>query len=165
MGEYQRVDDWGISWLELMFSFTLFSKQYTPIKGGGQKADALYWDYCSPQGLLQPSSARSVSKVFFTIQQMILAIHALTEVTMIPSFKIKTNTSLRHFGFRGTYVGLPCRPWLPNGPETAQAMSAYIARLNGSRACLFSVRLVGFPVQFDVGPFEELSMEDRHKLG
>ena len=42
-------------------------------------------------------------------------------------------------------------------------MSDYIARLNGSRACLLPVKLVSSPVPFDVGPFEELSMEDRHK--
>ena len=42
--DYSRKDDWGISWLELLFSFILFSNMYPPVKTSGQKADAVFWD-------------------------------------------------------------------------------------------------------------------------
>jgi hypothetical protein len=52
--DYSRKDDWGISWLEMLFSFILFSNMYPPVKTGGQKADAIFWDYNAHEALLLP---------------------------------------------------------------------------------------------------------------
>ena len=112
---YRRTDDWGISWLELMFSFVLFSGKYPPVKGGGQKQNAIFWDYCSDEGLLQPPADRSATKLYFTFQKMILAIRTITGVCVFPNFKDKSGSSLRRFGFNGTFAEVPCRPCLPNG--------------------------------------------------
>ena len=37
-----QSDDWGISRLELLFSFVLFSGIYPPVKTGGQKSKAVF---------------------------------------------------------------------------------------------------------------------------
>ena len=150
-------------WLELMFSFVLFSQKYPPIKGGGQKQDALFWDYCSPEGLVQPPSARSVTKMYYTFQKMILAIRTVTDVNLFPNFKEKSCTSLKRFGFNGACAGVPCRPFLPNSQQTCQHVHQYICRLNGSLACSLPVKLLESPIPFDQGPLVENSMVERHK--
>ena len=160
---YRRHDDWGISWLELVFSFVLFSHKYPPIKGGGQKQDALFWDYCSPEGLVQPPSSRSVTKMYYTFQKMILAIRTLTGVNLFPNFKEKSCTSLKRFGFHGACAGVPCRPSLPNSQLTCQHVHQYVSRLNGSLACSLPVKLLESPIPFDQGPLVENCMIDRHK--
>ena len=160
---YRRPDDWGISCLELMFSFILFSGKYPPIKGGGQKQDAIFWDYCSPEGLIQTPAARSVKKLYFTFQEMILALRTITDVNIFRNYKEKSSTSLKRFGFNGTFAGVPCRPCLPNGSQTCQFVYEYICRLNGSHACSLPVKLLDHPVPFDRGDHVENSMLDRHK--
>jgi hypothetical protein len=89
--DYCRKDDWGISWLEMLFSFILFSNMYPQVKTGGQKADAIFWDYNAQEALLLPTSTRAASRIYFTFQQAILAIKTITlvnkEVLITPSFQ------------------------------------------------------------------------------
>ena len=52
--DYSRKNDWGISWLEMLFSFILFSNTYPPVKTGGQKANAIFWDWRCPRRPVLP---------------------------------------------------------------------------------------------------------------
>lgn len=62
--DYSRNDNWGISWLVLLFSFVLFSGMYPPVKTGGKKADAVFLNYSSGEALMLPASTRSASKTY-----------------------------------------------------------------------------------------------------
>eukprot|EP00435_Cladocopium_sp_Y103_P040584 s1003_g11.t1 len=130
--DYSRSDDWGISWLELLFSFVLFSKRPPPVKSGGQTKDAVFYDYNSQEALCLPVSARAASRTYYTFQQAILAIRTITSVNIFPDFASKKTSTLRHFFFKGTFAGVPCRPVLPNPVETCQAVSDYVSSLQGS---------------------------------
>eukprot|EP00435_Cladocopium_sp_Y103_P050018 s2317_g15.t1 len=135
--DYSRRDDWGISWLELLFSFVLFSKRLPPVKSGGQTKDAVFYDYNSQEALCLPASARAASRTYYTFQQAILAIRTITSVNIFPDFASKKTSTLRHFFFKGTFAGVPCRPVLPNPVETCQAVSDYVSNLQAD--CLSCV--------------------------
>eukprot|EP00435_Cladocopium_sp_Y103_P050765 s2212_g15.t1 len=161
--DYSRGDDWGISWLELLFSFVLFSKRLPPVKSGGQSKDAVFYDYNSQEALCLPTSARAASRTYYTFQQAILAIRTITSVNIFPDFASKKTSTLRHFFFKGTFAGVPCRPVLPNPVETCQAVSDYVSSLQGSLTFHHPVK-VGFqPVQFDSGPLTESSVPERYQ--
>ena len=83
--DYKRSDDWGISWLELLFSFVLFSQMYPPVKTGGQKSEAIFLNYSSKEALLLLSSTRSASKTYYTFSQAILAIRTISGTTILES--------------------------------------------------------------------------------
>ena len=124
--DYKRSDDCGISWLELLFSFVLFSQMYPPVKTGGQKSEAVFLNYSSKEALRLPLSTRSASKTYYTFSQAILAFRTITGAAILPNLSSKKCSSLRHFSFSGTFAGLPCRPCLPNPGETAQAVYEYV---------------------------------------
>ena len=160
--DYKRSDDWGISWLELLFSFVLFSRMYPPVKTGGQKADAVFLNYSSKEALLLPSSTRSASKTYYTFSQAILAIRTITG-TSLPNFSSKKCSSLRHFSFSGTFAGLPCRPCLPNPADTAQAVYEYVNRLGGANTFHLPLSILAAPLPSDSGDITEVSMRERHQ--
>eukprot|EP00435_Cladocopium_sp_Y103_P010479 s2347_g2.t1 len=155
--DYAKPDDWGISWLELLFSFCLFTNKYPPVKTDGQYKAANFWNYTSDQALLQPSSARAASRMYYVFQQAILAMKTVTLVNLIPEFTSKKCTSLRRFGFKGTFAGLPCRPRLPNPAETIQTVFEYISTLGGSLTFYRPLTFLSNPTQFDHGPLTEIS--------
>ena len=161
--DYNQKDDWGISWLELLFSFVLHSGMYPPVKTGGQKADAVFLNYSSQEALLLPASTRSASKTYYTFSQAILAIRTITEVLILPNFTSKKCSSLRHFSFTGTFAGLPCRPCLPNPAETSQAVFDYVSRLGGAVTFHLPLTILNAPLPFDQGNFTEISMRERHQ--
>ena len=161
--DYNQKDDWGISWLELLFSFVLYSGMYPPVKTGGQKADAVFLNYCSPEALMLPASTRSASKTYYTFSQAILAIRTITEVSILPNFSSKKCSSLRHFSFTGTFAGLPCRPCLPNPAETSRAVFDYVSKLGGALTFHLPLTVLDAPLPFDQGTFTEISMRERHQ--
>eukprot|EP00435_Cladocopium_sp_Y103_P066489 s149_g28.t1 len=160
--DYSRSDDWGISWLELLFSFCLFSNKYPPVKTDGQYKAANFWSYTSNQALLQPASARAASRMYYVFHQAILAIKTVTLANLLPEFSCKKCTSLRRFGFRGTFAGLPCRPRLPNPAETIQTVFDYVSSLGGSLTFHRPLSFLTNPAAFDHGPLPEIS--DGHPL-
>jgi hypothetical protein len=99
--DYKKSDDWGISWLEMLFSCVLFSRMYPPVKTGGQKSEAVFLNYSSKEALLLPPSTRSASKTYYTFSQAILAIRTITSTAILPNFTSKKCSSLRHFSFLG----------------------------------------------------------------
>eukprot|EP00435_Cladocopium_sp_Y103_P057297 s916_g19.t1 len=159
--DYNRQDDWGISWLELLFSFILFSKRYPPVKTGGQTKDAVFYDYNSNEALCLPVSARAASRTYYTFSQAILAIRTITATNLFPEFSSKKSSTLRHFFFKGTFAGVPCRPVLPNPVETCQAVYDYVSNLQGSLTFHHPVKFPFSPVQFDSGPLHEASVPER----
>eukprot|EP00435_Cladocopium_sp_Y103_P025505 s2767_g6.t1 len=161
--EYSKPDDWGISWLEMLFSFCLFTNKYPPVKTDGQYKAANFWSYTSDQALLQPASARAASRMYYVFQQAILAIKTVTLANLLPDFSVKKCTSLRRFGFRGTFAGLPCRPRLPNPAETIQMVYEYISSLGGSLTFYRPLTFLQTPTPFDHGPLTELSVPERHQ--
>ena len=161
--DYKRSDDWGISWLELLFSFVLFSQMYPPVKTGGQKSEAVFLNYSSKEALLLPSSTRSASKTYYTFSQAILAIRTITGTTILPNFSSKKCSSLRHFSFSGTFAGLPCRPCLPNPADTAQAVYEYVNRLGGANTFHLPLSILAAPLPSDSGDITEVSMRERHQ--
>jgi hypothetical protein len=148
----------------MLFSFILFSNMYPPVKTGGQKADAIFWDYNAQEALLLPTSTRAASRIYFTFQQAILAIKTITLVDIIPVFSSKKCSSLRHFSFSGKFAGLPCRPCLPNPSKTCQAVFSYISRLGGADSFHLPLNLLAAPVPFNVGPLQELPIAQRHQV-
>eukprot|EP00435_Cladocopium_sp_Y103_P073917 s162_g45.t1 len=161
--EYDRSDDWGISWLELLFSFVLFSKRLPPVKSGGQTKNAVFYDYNSQEALCLPTSSRAASRTYYTFHQAILAIRTITSVNIFPDFASKKTSTLRHFFFKGTFAGVPCRPVLPNPVETCQAVFDYVSSLQGSLTFHLPVKVQFQPVQFDFGPLTESSIPERHQ--
>eukprot|EP00435_Cladocopium_sp_Y103_P065287 s404_g27.t1 len=161
--EYDRGDDWGISWLELLFSFVLFSKRLPPVKSGGQTKNAVFYDYNSQEALCLPTSARAASRTYYTFHQAILAIRTITSVNIFPDFTSKKTSTLRHFFFKGTFAGVPCRPVLPNPVETCQAVFDYVSNLQGSLTFHLPIKVQFQPVQFDVGPLTESSIPERYQ--
>ena len=158
--DYSRNDNSGISWLVLLFSFVLFSGMYPPVKTGGKKADAVFLNYSSREVLMLPASTRSASKIYYTFSQAILAIRTITSALILPNFSSKKCPCFRHFSFTGTFAGLPCRPCLPNPPETAQAVYEYVSRLGGALTFHLPLTLLDAPLPFDQGDITEVSMRE-----
>jgi hypothetical protein len=161
--DYKRSDDCGISWLELLFSFVLFSQMYPPVKTGGQKSEAVFLNYSSKEALMLPLSTRSASKTYYTFSQAILAIRTITGAAILPNLSSKKCSSLRHFSFSGTFAGLPCRPCLPNPGETAQAVYEYVTRLGGATTFHLPLTVLAAPLPSDGGDIVEVSMRERHQ--
>ena len=163
--DYSRKDDWGISWLEMFFSFILFSNMYPPVKTGGQKTDAIFLDYNAHEALLLP-----MAYVDLCCFQDLLYVptgnfgHRNHHLGGHHSSVLKKCSSLRHFSFSGTFAGLPCRPCLPNPSETCQAVFSYISRLGGADSFYLPLNLLSAPVPFNVGPLQELPIAQRHQV-
>ena len=156
--DYSRKDDWGISWLEMLFSFILFSNTYPPVKTGGQKADAIFWDWCCPRRPVLPQGfTLPFSRPFWPSKPS----------RWLISFLCLLRRSVRRSVisiYSGTFAGMPCRPSLPNPSETCQAVFSYISRLGGADSFYLPLNLLKTPVPFKVGPLQELPIAQRHQV-
>ena len=132
--DMKQTGDWGISWLELLFSFFLTTGFRCPIKLEGAGAQAKYIDYSDPQALLLPDSKRSVSLQILCFRNLWQNVTTVVQNDILPRFNSYKCFSISRLGFKSPVAGIPCRPILPNQEMTMKLVWGYIQQLNGSVA-------------------------------
>ena len=161
--DYRPKDDWGISWLELLFNFCLCSQQYFPIRKSGRSIDSCYIPYNSEEARLAYSAKRAVHMQTLCMERLIRSLENLQEKKIFPSFRSNQCKSLIRYGYMGNHTGIPCRPIMLQQQETLQWVKKYMhqARIKGSLTEPFHIP--GAPVILTFPPLIEISAKDRWK--
>jgi hypothetical protein len=132
--DMKTTGDWGVSWLELLFSFFLTTGFRCPIRLEGAGAQSKYIDYADPQALLLPDNKRSVSLQILCFRNLWQNVTTLVQHDILPKFNSYKCFSISRLGFKSPVAGIPCSPILPNQEMTMKLVWGYIQQLNGSVA-------------------------------
>ena len=159
--DMKTTGDWGVSWLELLFSFYLSTGYRCPIKLEGAGAQAKYIDYDDPQALLLPDNKRSVSLQILCFRNLWQNITTLVQKDVLPRFTSYKCFSVSRLGFKSPVAGVPCRPILPNQEMTMKLVWSYIQQLNGSVALHKPLVSKHLNVLCHFQPFVELEPRER----
>ena len=108
--DYERVDDWGISWFELVINFTLMMQTFFPVRIQGQGSFSVYVPYNSEEAIIGYPKRRAAYTQSFCLLKAVGAIQSVSRQVLMPKFKSKQCRSLSRLGFHEKYTGLPCRP-------------------------------------------------------
>lgn len=160
---YNRKDDWGISWLELLFNFCFWSQMCFPIRKSGRSIDSCYISFNSEEALLAYAAKRAVHMQTLCMEGMIRSLENLQDKEIFPSFDSNQCKSLIRFGYNGKHTGIPCRPIMLYPKETMQWVRKYMhqARIKGSLTDPFKIPMSQPCIVCD--HIEELSAEERWK--
>lgn len=160
---YNRKDDWGISWLELLFNFCFWSQMCFPIRKSGRSIDSCYISYNSEEALLAYAAKRAVHMQTLCMEGMIRSLENLQDKKIFHSFDSNQCKSLIRFGYNGKHTGIPCRPIMLYQKETMQWVRKYMhqARIKGSLTDPFKIPISQPCIVCD--HIEELSAKERWK--
>ena len=111
--DYLQDNDWGITWVELYFSFLWATGVHIPIKVSGTAYTTRMIDFTLPEAMLLPHSKRSLASQTTCFQRSLSALNHLTGQKWFPHFNSGRVTSLKHLGWSVQATGIPCRPILP----------------------------------------------------
>ena len=113
-----RRDDRGISWVELAFSFMLWSGHSLPVKVRTDRGWRAY-PVSDPKVMLLPPSHRSVRNLAESFRWIVKHLQTFSQTKFIPSYRKQGSKSLVSLGFSTDHEGgVACRPALPNGEAT-----------------------------------------------
>lgn len=134
--DYGEADknDWGMSWLELIFNFYIVTGRNLPIRLEGYGAKSVYIPYHGPQAILLPKSKRAASLQILTFRNLLQNMQSIESQNFFPSFKESKCKSLQRLGHVCPVAGVPRRPIIPRQAETIVAVQRYIQSLNASAA-------------------------------
>ena len=134
--DVQQADkmDWGMSWLELLFSFYITTGYNIPIKIDGTGAKARYIDYHSDEATLLPKSKRTASLQILSFRNLLQNLLTITDTPFFPVFGESKCRSLQRLGHVCPVAGVPRRPTIPNQEQTIRTVRQYILALKGSAA-------------------------------
>ena len=127
-------NDWGMSWLELIFNFYIVTGHNLPIRLEGYGAKSVYIPYHSSQAILLPKSKRSASLQILTFRNLLQNMQSIESQIFFPSFKESKCKSLQRLGHVCPVAGVPRRPIIPRQAETIVAVQRYIQSLQSSAA-------------------------------
>ena len=126
--------DWGMSWLELLFSFYITTGYNIPIKRDGAGAKATYIEYTSDEAALLPKTKRAASLQILSFRNLLQNLLTITDTPFFPVFGESKCRSLQRMGHVCPVAGVPRRPTIPNQEQTILAVRQYIVALKGSAA-------------------------------
>ena len=134
--DYKEHDknDWGMSWLELIFNFYITTGYNLPIRTEGYGAKSVYISYQSPEALLLPKSKRAASLQILTFRNLLQNVQTIEKQDFFPQFKESKCKSLQRLGHCCPVAGVPRRPVIPRQEETLTAVRNYVISLKGSAA-------------------------------
>ena len=161
--DYERVDDWGISWFELVINFTLMMQTFFPVRIQGQGSFSVYVPYNSEEAIIGYPKRRAAYTQSFCLLKAVGAIQSVSRQVLMPKFKSKQCRSLSRLGFHEKYTGLPCRPGMLLQTQTMDIVWDYIQKIGPNG---FLDRPLEIPVQAPWAtfpPLDEISPDLRYK--
>lgn len=134
--DYETSDknDWGMSWLEIIFNFYIVTGYNLPIRTEGSGAKSVYISYQSPEALLLPKTKRAASLQILTFRNLLQNVQTIEKQLFFPQFKESKCKSLQRLGHPSPVAGVPRRPILPRQNETIVAVQQYVLALQKSAA-------------------------------
>lgn len=134
--DYETSDknDWGMSWLGIIFNFYIVTGHNLPIRLEGSGAKSVYISYQSPEALLLPKTNRAASLQILTFRNLLQNVQTIEKQLFFPHFKESKCKSLQRLGHPSPVPGVPRRPILPRQSETIVAVQQYVFSLQNSAA-------------------------------
>ena len=134
--DYKEKDknDWGMSWLELIFNFYITTGFNMPIRTEGYGAKSVYVSYRSSEALLLPKTKRAASLQILTFRNLLQNVQTIEKQEFFPHFQESKCKSLQRLGHCCPVAGVPRRPVIPGQDGTIRAVQNYVTSLKGSAA-------------------------------
>ena len=161
--DYERSDDWGISWFELVINFTLMMQTFFPVRIQGLGSTSVYVPYNSDDAILGYPKRRAAYTQSFCLLKAVGSIQSVSQKVLLPKFKSKQCRSLSRLGFHEKFTGLPCRPGMLYQAQTMDIVWDYIQKIGPNG---FLDRPLEIPVQTPwttFPPLDEISPDLRYK--
>ena len=156
--------DWGMSWLELLFSFYITTGYCVPIRKEGVGAKSVYVPYHGNEALLLPNSKRAASLQILSFHNLIQNMLSIQDQPVFPDFRESKCKSLQRFGHVCAVAGVPRRPIIPNQKQTLEAVQVLLHSLHGSAALHTSIFVREVVPTLQCDTFPEKSAKDRFNL-
>ena len=158
-------NDWGISYLELVFNLVVCTGQLLPVSVNPNERYVQYVSYWSDEAILLPPKNRSANIQVYALEKWCRQLAKLSSIAVIPNFvkhRQYACTSLAKLGYHPPVAGIPKRPKLPRAEETMNLVRSYLAKaIPLNTLCLAIDRPVIQPL-FDHEILEECSPKARY---
>ena len=125
-------DDFGISYLELVFNFGLCAQRLLPVVVDSKAHPVVYVQYSSDEAKMLPKHTRAANYQICTLEKVIRQLSNFTKSKPIPDIPQphrKPCRSLANLGFRVHAAGIPKRPVIPLQEETMHCVKQYLEHL------------------------------------
>ena len=122
-------NDWGISFLELVFNLLVCTGQLLPVSVNPNDRYVQYLPYWSDDAILLPMKVRSAKLQVYAMEKLFRQFNTFTNIPVVPSFvkhRQYACTSLAKLGYHPPVGGIPKRPKLPRVSETMDLVRAYL---------------------------------------